>query len=71
MLRQEYAYDRLHNTGGYPGPEANRPTGVPATQRERHGKAPRPHEVIDPPCRFGRESVAWPQPSSGIVLCAC
>jgi hypothetical protein len=49
MLRQEYAYDRLHNIGGYPGPEANRPTGVPATQRERHGKA----LSLDPPANSG------------------
>jgi hypothetical protein len=28
--------------GGYPCPAANRPTVLPATQRERHGKTPRP-----------------------------
>jgi len=33
--------------GGYPCPAAKRPTVLPATQRERHGKTPRRHTVTD------------------------
>jgi hypothetical protein len=42
--------------GGYPCPAANRPTVLPATQRERHGKTPKPLTVTDP-CRLGSPEI--------------
>jgi hypothetical protein len=35
-----------------PARRPNRPTVLPATQRERHGKTPKPHTVTDLPTRI-------------------